>query len=170
LVRSGPLTSGLDRDFCIPFFALVRHVAADRASAFYARLALLQEIAPAAAGLATFTGDIALRLFFHSGGRDDCLYDLSIPSLLQGVADGILGTSDGVLYLARCLFRGAFGLCLRVASHLADDFLDGPLHLMSRTLYPILVHIRSPKLPVINTQFGAWLREATIGHPVYAER
>src|SRR6185295_14057091 len=62
-------------------------------------------------------------------------------SLLEGIADGILGAPDRVLDLARRFLRGALCLCLRIAGHLADGLFDGPFHLMSRTHYPIFVHI-----------------------------
>jgi hypothetical protein len=91
-------------------------------------------------------------------------------SLLEGIANGVFGASNRVLYFAGRFLRGAFCLCLRVAGHLADGLFDGPFHLMSRTLYPILVHIRSPKLPIINTRFGALVAKAAAGRPFYAVR
>jgi len=56
--------SGLDRDFRVPFFALVRHVAADGANVSDAVLALL-----ALAAARPSAGDIALRFFVHPAFR-----------------------------------------------------------------------------------------------------
>src|SRR5271170_4529516 len=42
------------------------------------------------------------------------------PSLLEGIADGILSASHRVLYLACRLLCGAFGLSLGITSHLAN--------------------------------------------------
>jgi hypothetical protein len=58
-------------------------------------------------------------------------------SLLEGITDGVFGASNRVLYLARCLLRGAFGLGLRVAGNLPDALLDGAFYLMSRALNTI---------------------------------
>src|ERR1700680_198786 len=88
------------------------------------------------------------------GGGDDCLHVLPIPSLLHGVADGVLGASNRVLYLARRFLRGTFGLRLCIAGRFADNLFHGAFHLMSCALHTILVHIRSPKLP--SNQHQVW--------------
>jgi hypothetical protein len=79
---------------------------------------------------------------------------LAVPSLLQGVAEGVFGASNRVLDPSGRFFRGAFGLRLRIAGYLADDLFNGPFDLVSRTLDTIFVHIRSPTLLLINTRFG----------------
>jgi hypothetical protein len=58
------------------------------------------------------------------------------------------------LHLARRLLSGSFGLRFRIAGHLAEGLLDGPLNPMGRSFNTILVHIRSPKLPMVNTQLS----------------
>jgi hypothetical protein len=57
------LVSGLNRDFRVSFFALVRLVAPDRAHVSHAVLALLAFAAACRVGLA---GDILLRLLVHA--------------------------------------------------------------------------------------------------------
>src|SRR5438045_4760026 len=64
---------GLDRDFRVPFFALVRLVAPDRAHVSDAVLALL---AFAAAGRVTLAGNIALRLLVHTAFRGLGLFSI----------------------------------------------------------------------------------------------
>jgi hypothetical protein len=65
-VLAGPLISGLDRDFRVPFFALVRLVAPDRA---YVSDAVLELLAFAAAGRVALPGDISLRLLVYAAFR-----------------------------------------------------------------------------------------------------
>jgi hypothetical protein len=65
--------SGLDRDFRVPFLALVRLVAPDRAYVSDAVLALL---AFAAAGRMTLAGNIALRLLVHAAFRGLGLFSI----------------------------------------------------------------------------------------------
>jgi hypothetical protein len=66
-------------------------------------------------------------------------------SLLEGIA-GILGASNRFL-------GGTFGLCLRVASHFADDLFDSALHLTCRTSTRSLSVSALQNLPIINTRF-----------------
>jgi hypothetical protein len=82
---------------------------------------------------------------------------LAIPSLLEGIADGILSTSHRVLYLARRLLCGTFGLRLGITSHLANSLFDGPFGPMHRTLDTILVHIHSPRCPQSTGGLVIWL-------------
>jgi hypothetical protein len=68
-----PFVAGLDRDFRVSFFALVRLVAPDRAHVSDAVLALL---AFAAAGRVTLAGNIALRLLVHAAFRGLGLFSI----------------------------------------------------------------------------------------------
>lgn len=73
VVLARPLVSGLDRDFRVSFFALVRLVASDRAHVSDAVLALL---AFAAARRVTLAGNIALRLLIHAAFRGLGLFSI----------------------------------------------------------------------------------------------
>jgi hypothetical protein len=70
------------------------------------------------------------------------------------IRECVFGATDCVLHLARRLLGGSFSLRFRVAGYLPDGFLDGPFDPMGRSFNPVLVHIRSPKLPIINTRSG----------------
>jgi hypothetical protein len=54
VVALAVLASGLDRDFCVPFFAFVRYVAPDRASGFDAMIALRLLVRPAIRSMGLF--------------------------------------------------------------------------------------------------------------------
>jgi hypothetical protein len=84
-------------------------------------------------------------------------HDLPIPSLLQGVADGILGAPNRVLYLAGGLLRGAFGLRLCIASHFANSLFYGPFDLVNRTVDTIFVHIALQSCPQSTLGVVVWL-------------
>jgi hypothetical protein len=72
-VLAGPLVAGFDRDFRVPFFALVRLVAPDRA---YISDAVLGLLAFAAAGRVTLAGHIALQLLVHAAFRGLGLFSI----------------------------------------------------------------------------------------------
>jgi hypothetical protein len=72
-VLARPFVSGLDCDFRVSFFALVRLVAPDRAHVSDAVLALF---AFAAAGRVGLAGDVALRLLVHTAFRGLGLFSI----------------------------------------------------------------------------------------------
>jgi hypothetical protein len=100
----------------------------------WAKAAVLMHIANTVAGMI---------VFMTCGSR----------SLLERIADGILGTHPtAFLYLARRFLGGV-----------PDGLFDGPFNLMSRTRYPIFVHIRSPRFPISTLGVPLWLPEAAAG-------
>jgi hypothetical protein len=83
---------------------------------------------------------------------------------LGGFANGVFGAADCVLHLARRLLGGSFSLRFRIASHLADSFLDGPFNPMSRSFNTVLVPLLArAEEPVVRRLCagGNWIR--TIG-------
>jgi hypothetical protein len=84
----------------------------------------------------------------------ELMLDTTRPLFPGGFANGVFGAADCVLHLARRLLGGSFSLRFRIASHLADGLLDGPFNPTGRSFNTVLVHIPSPKLPMINTRFG----------------